>query len=141
MADRIAVGRDNRLLVDSNQIIQTVRCYMGNLSIADLITPLVMKKIEPPCRIYFTLDGEGGMEHASFDVRPYMDARFAEYELTHVRSSLETTDAQPYLHVEDLKSHSMINRLPMIRDRIMLVFNEAQKLGWKMKVLPLEARY
>jgi hypothetical protein len=98
-----------------------------------------MNRIDPPCRIYFTYRGSDGLEHASFDVRPYMDARFAEYKPSHVQSSLETTDAQPYLHVEDLKSHTMINRLPVIRDRMMLVFSEAQKLGWKMKVLPLEA--
>lgn len=99
-----------------------------------------MNRIEPPCRIYFTFRGSDGLEHASFDVRPYMDARFAEYELSHVQSNLETTDAQPYLHVSDIKSNSMINRLPAIKDRIMLVFNEAEKLGWRMKVLPLETK-
>jgi hypothetical protein len=65
-----------------------------------------MNRIDPPCRIYFTYRGSDGLEHASFDVRPYMDARFAEYKLSHVQSSLETTDAQPYLHAEDLKAFS-----------------------------------
>lgn len=100
-----------------------------------------MNRIDPPCRIYFTYRGSDGLEHASFDVRPYMDARFAEYELSHVQSSLETTDSQPYLHVAELKANSWISDLPKIKNRLNLVFDQAQKLGWKMKVLPLEAKY
>lgn len=98
-----------------------------------------MNKIEPPCRIYFTLRGDGGLEHASFDIRPHMQARFAEYELSHVQSSLETTNAQPYLHVKQLKTNSLVSRLPEIKNKMMVVYKEAQKLGWRIKVLPLEA--
>lgn len=95
-----------------------------------------MHDISPPCRIYFTLNGSNGKEYASFDLRPYMGAQFAEYELTHHESDIRESANGPHKFVEELKKEQLVGSLRDIKRKVKEIDDHIKWFGWKMKLLP-----
>ena len=96
-----------------------------------------MIQLTPPCRIYFVLKGSKGEEYASFDVRSYRGAQFAEYELTHNDSSVRDSENGPVKYVRELKEKPLVGDLKSIRIKLTEIHDHIKWFGWDMKLLEI----